>query len=91
VHEVFDSERKGKEMNTTIRGHNLKVLAAMVLLALVLLSAIVFAVWMTAKVTDRPGNPEIHGTSGGGQIITQDLYIDRHAEVIARYHEGSLR
>ena len=78
-------------MNTTIRGHNLKVLAAMALLTLVLLSAIVFAVWTTATATDRGGNPEIHGTSGGGQIITQDPYIDRHAEMIAGYYEGSLR
>ena len=82
---------KGRTMNTTIRGHSLKVLAAMALLAVLLLSAIVFAVWATATANDRGGNPEIHATSGGGQILTQDPYIERHAEVIARYHEGSLR
>jgi hypothetical protein len=78
-------------MNTTIRGHNFKVLVAMALLALMLLSAIVFAVWTTATAGDRGGDPEIQATSGGGQSIVQDPYIDRHAEVIARYHEGSLR
>ena len=78
-------------MNTTIRGHNLKVLAAMALLAVALLSAIVFAGWTTATSSDHGGNPEVHATNGGGQIITQDPYIDQHAELVARFHEGSLR
>ena len=77
-------------MNTTIRGHNLKVLAAMALLAVVLLAAIVFAVW-TAETTSDRGDPAIRATSGGDSALTQDPYIDRHAEMIAGYYEGSLR
>lgn len=66
-------------------------MAAMALLALVLLSAVAFAAWSATTASDSGRDPAIHATSAGGSGIAQDPYIDRHAEVVARYHEGSLR
>lgn len=77
-------------MNTTIRGHNFRAMVATVALAaLFLLVALVFVLQTTA--TTSGGNPAIHARSAGGSSITHYPYIDRHAEIVARYHEGSLR
>jgi hypothetical protein len=84
-------EERGRKMNTTMRGRDLKAMAAMALLALVLLSAVAYAVWPTITTIDSGRDPAIYATSVGGSSITHDPYIDDHAEVIARYHEGSLR
>lgn len=65
-------------MNTTIGGHNFRAMVA-----------VVFAVQTAAKTSG--GNPAMRARSAGGSSITEDPYIDRHAEVVARYHEGSLR
>ena len=35
--------------------------------------------------------PAMSGDGTGGSSSTEDPYIDRHAEVVARYHEGTLR
>ena len=81
-----------KTMTQTIRGHNLKVTVAMVLIAVLVLLVVVLAYMMQPAATTEANNPGIHATSGaGGSSITHDPYIDRHAEVVARLGEGSLR
>jgi hypothetical protein len=81
-------------MNKAIRAHDLRVTVKMVLLAvlLLLLVALVFVLQPRTTTSTRDGNPSIHAMSGTrGSSFTHDPYIDRHAEVVARYHEGSLR
>jgi hypothetical protein len=81
-----------KTMTQTVRGHNLKVTVAMVLIAVLVLLVVALAYMMQPAVTTGASNPGIHATSGAvGSSITHDPYIDRHAEVVARYHQGSLR
>ena len=80
-------------MNTTIGGPELKAMAAMALLALVLLVSVTLAVW-TASTTTGGGADEpamVRAASAGGSSIARDPDIERHAEVVASYHEGSLR
>lgn len=74
-------------MNTTIRGHDFRTIVA--LAALIVLVALVIVLRTTTPTGG--GNPAIHARDTGGSSITQDSYIDRHAEVVARYHEGSRR
>jgi hypothetical protein len=80
-------------MNTTIRGHNLRVTIVMALLAvLLLLVAVVFAV-QPAPTTSDAGNPAIHANSAdgaGGSSLAQDP-IHRHVKVVERLGDGSLR
>ena len=78
-------------MHMTVRGHGLKATAAMAVLALVLFSAVAFAVWPVVTASDNGSNPAIHATSAGGPSIAHDPYIDDHAAVVARYYEGSRR
>ena len=81
-------------MNTTIRGHNLRVTMAMALLAVLLVLAVVFAVWPTATTSDRDLSRANHAMSAedtGGSTITKDPNIERHAEVVHRSGNGSLR
>jgi len=75
-------EERGREMNTTVRGHDLK---AMALFALVLLSALIFAVWPAMTTGDGGGDPARRATNAGGPSITHDPYIERHTEVVASY------
>ena len=74
-------------MNTTIRGHDFRTIVA--LAALIVLVALVIVLRTTTPTGG--GNPAIHARDTGGSSITQDPYNDRHAEVVARYHEGSCR
>jgi len=76
-----------REMNTTIRGHDFRTIVA--LAALIVLVALVIVLRTTTPTGG--GNPAIHARDTGGSSITQDPYNDRHAEVVARYHEGSRR
>jgi hypothetical protein len=79
-------------MNTTIRGHNLRVTIVMALLAVLLLAAVLFAVW-SAPTTSDGGNPTIHARSAdgaGGSSLAQDP-IHRHVKVVERLGDGSLR
>ena len=111
-------------MNTTIRGHNLRVTVLMALLAvLLLLLALVFALQPAPTTSDRDAKPANHAMSGtresdvtksdvthliptsgsdanptidavsgtGGSSITHDPNIERHAEVVERLGNGSLR
>jgi hypothetical protein len=80
-------------MNTTIRGHNLRVTVLMALLAVLLLVAVVFAVWSAPTTSDGGGNPAIQASSAdgaGGSRLAQDP-IHRHVKVVERLGEGSLR
>jgi Trk-type K+ transport system membrane component len=83
-------------MNTTIRGHNLRVTVVMALLAVLLLLAValVFALRPAPTTSDRDANLANHAMSAystGGSISTHDPYIERHAEVVERLGNGSLR
>ena len=80
-------------MNTTIRDHYLRARAAMALLAVLLLVAVVFAVWPAVTTSDRGGNPASHARSAdsaGGSSLAQDP-IHRHVKVVERLGGGSLR
>ena len=60
---------------------------------LLLLVAVVFAVWPTETTSDSGGNPATHARSAdgtGGSSLAQDP-IHRHVEVIERLGDGSLR
>jgi len=107
-------------MNTTIRGHNLRVTRMIALLAVLLLLslALVFVLWPAPTTSDRnakpanhamsgtresdvthliptsgsDGNPTIDAVSGtGGSSISQNPDVKRHAEVVQRLGDGSLR
>ncbi len=76
-------------MNTTMRGHNLRVTMVMALLAVLLLVAAVFAV-QPAPTTSDGGNSAIHANSAGGSSLAQDP-IHRHVKVVERLGDSSLR
>jgi hypothetical protein len=83
-------------MNTPIHGHDLRVTVVMALLAVLLLLAValVFALRPTPTISDRDANPANHAMSAediGGSTITKDPNIERHAEVVKRLGNGSLR
>lgn len=83
-------------MNTTLRGHNLRVRVVMALVAVLLLLtvALVFALRAAPTTSDRDANPANHAMSADGKresISTQDPDLKRHAEVVERLGDGSLR
>ena len=82
-------------MNTTIRGHNLRVRVVMALLAvlIVLTVAVVLALQPAPTTSDRDASPANHAMSAGGNggsSLTEDP-IHRHVEVVERLGNGSLR
>jgi hypothetical protein len=92
VHDVFGGQRrKGNKDEHDDARPQPQGTGGDGLLALVLLSAIVFAVWTAETTSDRGGGPAIRATSAGGSDLSQDPYIARHAEIMARFHKGSLR
>ena len=83
-------------MNTTIRGHNLRARVVMALLTVLLLLtvALVFALRPAPTTSDRDANPANHVMSADGKrgsISTQDPDLKRHAEVVERLGNGSVR
>ena len=76
-------------MNTTIRGNNLRAVTLMALLTVLVVVTVAFA--MQRVATTGGDDPAIRTTSAGGSSLTEDPSIERHAEVVARYHGGSLR
>jgi hypothetical protein len=80
-------------MNTTIRGHNLRVTVVMALLAVLLLLAValVFALQPTPTISDRDANPVISADGKRGSSIPQNPDVERHAEVVERLGNGSLQ
>jgi hypothetical protein len=82
-----------KEMNTTIRGHNLRAKVVMPLLAVLLLLAVVFAGWPAVTTSDRDISRAIQAMSAEGirgSSLTDDP-IHRHVEVVEHLGNGSLR
>src|SRR5215210_4588297 len=75
-----------KKVSKAIRAHNVGTTVAMVLLAVlvILLVALAFALRSVPTSGDREANPAKHAMSAGGSTITQDPYIERHAEVVQR-------
>jgi hypothetical protein len=88
-------KKMGKTMSQTVGGHNPRVTMVIVALAVLLLVLTLVAVVQTASTTsDRgvpPANPVMRADGPGARSVNYDPYIDRHAEVVARYHEDSLR
>jgi len=88
-------KKMGKTMSQTIGGHSPRVTMVIAALAVVLLVLTLVTVVHTASTTsDRGVSPAKHAMSAdgpGGRSVNYDPYIDRHAEVVARYHEDSLR
>jgi cytochrome oxidase Cu insertion factor (SCO1/SenC/PrrC family) len=85
-----------KAMTRATGGHNLRVRVAMALIAalLVVLVALVFALQSTPTASDldaNPANPAVSAQRDRGSSITEDPYIERHAEVVQRLGGGSLR
>jgi hypothetical protein len=81
-------------MNTTIRGHNLRARVVMALLAVLLLVAValMFALRPAPTTSDRDANHAMSADGKRGSISTQDPdLLKRHAEVVERLGNGSLR
>lgn len=68
-------------MNTTIRGSHSGLRMAIALVAVLFVVALAFAVHQVATTSE----PDLRATSAEGPGIANDPYIDRHAEVVARY------
>jgi hypothetical protein len=50
----------------------------------------VFSLQTGATTGGHEANPDVGRASGtGGSSFADDPYIDRHAEVVARYQQGS--
>jgi hypothetical protein len=91
-----EGKARSKIMSQTLRGHNLRTMVVMALLAVLLLLALVGVAESAATISDRDGNPAIHAmstddTGRSGPTKDPPSIIDRHAAVISRYHQESLR
>ena len=82
-----------KQMTQATGAHNLRVTMAIVALAAVLLVLTLVAVFQTGSTTsDSAANPAISTEGkGGSRSVNYDPAIDRHAEVVERLGNGSLR
>ena len=82
-----------KAMTQTTSGHNLKVMMAIVALAALLLVLTLVAVLQRAPTTTDRGeaNPAMSAEGKGGSTSANDDPIERHAEVVQRLGNGSLR
>jgi hypothetical protein len=83
-------------MNTTIRGHNFRVMVVMALIAVLVLStmALVYAlrpVPTTSHGDATPAHRAMSADGARGSTITKDPNIKRHAEVVQRLGNGSPR
>jgi hypothetical protein len=87
----------GKTMSSrTMGGRNPRVTMAIAALAVVLVVlSLVVAAQTAPTSSDSADDPAKHAMSAedgtGGRSVNYDPYIDRHAEVVARYHEDGLR
>ena len=86
-------EARRKQLNTTIRDQKLRVTVAMVLFAVLVLLAVALAYALRPIPTISHGdaNPVISADGTRGSTITKDPNIERHAEVVQRLGNGSLR
>lgn len=83
-------------MNTTIRGHNLGATVVIALIAVLVLSAVALAYALRPLPTTghgeaTPAHRAIGADGSRGSTIDQDPSIERHAEVVQRLGDGSLR
>ena len=79
-------------MSKAIRAHNLGPMVAILLLAaLIILVVLVFMARQAKTTTDRITRPAISADRAKGSSFDRDPYIDRHAEVVARYHHDGPR
>jgi len=91
-----------EQMNEAIRPRNAKTTVATVLLAVLVLMVVALASLMQPAETTGASNPAVHpgvhpgvhpagavGTGGAG--FNDDPYINRHAEVVARYQQDGPR
>lgn len=79
-------------MNKATRAHNPRMMVALIAVLLLLAVAVAFALQPAAPI--GADDPAFHATRAGGageSDFTDDPYIERHADVVARYHEGSAR
>jgi hypothetical protein len=86
-------EKMSKAMGQTTGGHNLRVTMAIVAIAAVLLALTLVAVLQTAPTTTDRGqaNPALSAQGKGGSTSVNNDPIERHAEVVQRLGDGSLR
>jgi hypothetical protein len=84
-----------KAMTQTTGAHKLRVMMAIAALAVVLLALTLVAVLQTASMTSdsavTSANPAMSAESKGGPRSVNDDPIERHAEVVQRLGNGSLR
>jgi hypothetical protein len=78
-------------MNTTIRGHYLRVTVVMALLAVLLLLSVALAFALRPAPTTSDRDPAMSAGGTGRSSLTEDPYIERHAAVVERLGNGSLR
>jgi hypothetical protein len=86
-------KKMNKAMSQATGGHNLRVMMVIVALAAVLLVLTLVAVIRIAPTTTDRGdaNPAMSAEGKGGSTSVNDDPIDRHAEVVQRLGNGSLR
>jgi hypothetical protein len=85
---------EGREkMNEAIRNRNPRATVATVVLAVLVLLAVAFLPQpdTTTGASSPAVHPGIHATSAGGPDITEDPYIDRHAELVVSYQQDGPR
>ena len=82
-----------KAIGQATGGRNLRVTMAIAALAVVLLALTLVAVFQTASTSnDSVANPAMSSEGKGvPRGVNYDPYIDRHAEVVQRLGNGSLR
>jgi hypothetical protein len=82
-----------KTVTQTTGAHNLRVMMAIVALEVVLLVLTLVAVSQTAPTTTDRGeaNPAMSAEGKGGSSVPQNPDVERHAKVVQRLGNGSLR
>jgi hypothetical protein len=87
-----ERKKMSKAMTQATEAHNLRVMMAIVALAAALLVLTLVAVLQRAPTTTDRGeaNPAMSAEGKGGSSVNNDP-IERHAEVVQRLGNGSLR
>jgi hypothetical protein len=92
VRNVGSSEGSEK-MNEAVSTRNAwKTVAMMLIAVLVLLVVALTSMLQPAATTGASGpavHPGVHAMSTGGSSLTDDPYIDRHAEVVATHRRSA--
>jgi hypothetical protein len=88
-----ETKKMSKAVTQATSGHNLRVMMAIVALAVVLLGLTLVAVLQRAPTTTDRGeaNRAMSAEGKGGSTSVNDDLIKRHAEVVQRLGGGSLR